>query len=272
MDESDDEIRISEINLLPKHQGNGIGSRIIREIQATARFQGKWVELQVLKVNPAIRLYERLGFRVYTKTETHFKLNYGVLVRAPRADPYHTPQSAFPDSISSFFRHNIGALKPKDTIAAEEIDAAEQKLGFSIPRPLRDFYLVSGNSPFHQVFDRTYAPANIEVQDDMAIFCEENQCVVHYGFKIADAKRNDPEVWQLNPHENKWYFDCKRMTSFLLKMSCWQAVCGGVAESAKGSISNAQYEAIQKDYERIEFGELDDDYDLKPYEKNGLII
>jgi len=272
VEESDNEIRISEINLLTNHQGKGIGSQIVRELQATARAKGKWVELQTLKVNPARRLYERLGFRVYSETETHFKMNCGVLIRARISTPPYAPESAFRDALSSFFAANIGALKAKDAMAAEEIDAAERQLGFRIPRPLRDFYRVSGNSPFHQVFDRMLAPSKIEVQDDMAIFCEENQCVVYYAFKIADADRDDPEVWQLNPHENKWYFDCKRMTSFLLKMSCWQAVCGGVSASAKGSISMAQFEELESTYERIDFGGADHEYALQAFHKNGVIV
>lgn len=77
VEETEEEIRLNEINLLRRFQRKGIGSEIIRKIQRNADAQGKRVWLQVLKVNPAVRLYERLGFRVYSETDTHRQMTYG---------------------------------------------------------------------------------------------------------------------------------------------------------------------------------------------------
>lgn len=56
------EIRIVDLALLPAHRNAGIGTRILRDILAEAERAGKPVRIHVEKLNPALRLYERLGF------------------------------------------------------------------------------------------------------------------------------------------------------------------------------------------------------------------
>jgi GNAT superfamily N-acetyltransferase len=55
---------ILQVQLMPEHQGRGIGASLIRGLQAEARESGMPLKLMVLKANPALRLYERLGFVV----------------------------------------------------------------------------------------------------------------------------------------------------------------------------------------------------------------
>jgi len=62
------------IEILPQWQGRGIGTCVIRSVLAEAAGRRKPVALQVLKVNPARRLYERLGFRKVGETATHVKM------------------------------------------------------------------------------------------------------------------------------------------------------------------------------------------------------
>ncbi|MHA3773188.1 N-acetyltransferase family protein [Verrucomicrobiota bacterium sgz303538] len=57
------EIRIMDIALLPEHRSKGIGSVLIRELQQEAQASGKTLSIHVEKFNPALRLYDRLGFR-----------------------------------------------------------------------------------------------------------------------------------------------------------------------------------------------------------------
>jgi len=57
------ETRIMDISILPQYRGTGIGTELIRQMQEEARTAGKSLSIHVEKLNPALRLYERLGFR-----------------------------------------------------------------------------------------------------------------------------------------------------------------------------------------------------------------
>jgi ribosomal protein S18 acetylase RimI-like enzyme len=67
-----DAIFVVNIEILPAFQGQGLGAQVLTDIIIRAQDDGRTVELQVLKVNPARRLYERLGFQVTGETETHY--------------------------------------------------------------------------------------------------------------------------------------------------------------------------------------------------------
>jgi ribosomal protein S18 acetylase RimI-like enzyme len=58
------EIRIVDIALLPEHCGAGIGTALLRRVLDEAAAAGKAVTIHVEGHNPALRLYERLGFSV----------------------------------------------------------------------------------------------------------------------------------------------------------------------------------------------------------------
>jgi ribosomal protein S18 acetylase RimI-like enzyme len=62
------EWRISQIQLLPEHQRQGIGSRLLREMLDGATAAGVTVTLAALKMNPAVRLYCRLGFTIESES------------------------------------------------------------------------------------------------------------------------------------------------------------------------------------------------------------
>jgi GNAT superfamily N-acetyltransferase len=57
------EIRIMDIALLLEHRGAGIGTRLVRTLQDEALSAGKTLTIHVERFNPALRLYERLGFK-----------------------------------------------------------------------------------------------------------------------------------------------------------------------------------------------------------------
>lgn len=58
------DVRLIDIALFPEYRNRGIGTKLIREVMDAARDRGKPVRLHVEKFNPALRLYERLGFQV----------------------------------------------------------------------------------------------------------------------------------------------------------------------------------------------------------------
>lgn len=55
--------RVVDLALLPSLTRQGVGSALLRSLQREAAAQGAAIELQVANGNPAIRLYERLGFQ-----------------------------------------------------------------------------------------------------------------------------------------------------------------------------------------------------------------
>jgi len=78
---SDDEIQVNEIYILPEHQRQGIGSHLINQLLEEAQEKGVPVTLGVLKVNPARRFYEKLGFSVIGETDTHYRMAWCPFVR-----------------------------------------------------------------------------------------------------------------------------------------------------------------------------------------------
>jgi len=57
------EIRLMDIALLPEFRGAGLGTAIVEDLSAEAAAAGKTLTIHVEMYNPALRLYERLGFR-----------------------------------------------------------------------------------------------------------------------------------------------------------------------------------------------------------------
>jgi ribosomal protein S18 acetylase RimI-like enzyme len=69
-----DEIRIVDIALLPAFRGRGAGGEIVRGILAEAAEKKLPVRIHVEQFNPALRLYERLGFRKIEDKGVYFFL------------------------------------------------------------------------------------------------------------------------------------------------------------------------------------------------------
>jgi len=63
-----------QIQLAPSLQGQGFGAQIIESVISEARHAGACLKLDVLKANPARRLYERLGFTVIAETAHLFEM------------------------------------------------------------------------------------------------------------------------------------------------------------------------------------------------------
>jgi ribosomal protein S18 acetylase RimI-like enzyme len=81
VDRGEEDIRITDIALLPEFRGRGIGRVLMEEILAEGWCTGKAVTIHVEHDNPARRLYGRLGFRhVHTNGVYHL-----MEWRAPRS-------------------------------------------------------------------------------------------------------------------------------------------------------------------------------------------
>ena len=64
VDRRPDEICLVDVALLPEHRGAGIGRGLVQRLQAEAAGSGRTLSLHVEAHNPAVALYERLGFVV----------------------------------------------------------------------------------------------------------------------------------------------------------------------------------------------------------------
>jgi ribosomal protein S18 acetylase RimI-like enzyme len=58
-----DDVRIMDIVLMPEHRRRGIGRVLVQEVLDAARRDGKTVSIHVEAYNPALHLYESVGFR-----------------------------------------------------------------------------------------------------------------------------------------------------------------------------------------------------------------
>jgi len=84
---SETSVWLANIRVAPEYQRRGIGTQIISEVLRDAHGRDLPVSLRVLKVNPARRLYERLGFVVVGETETHHLME----ARPPSRSPVDLP-------------------------------------------------------------------------------------------------------------------------------------------------------------------------------------
>ena len=64
VDDRDGAIRLVDIAFLPEWQGRGIGTKLIRDLQAEAQERTVPMRLTVLPTNRALELYSRLGFQI----------------------------------------------------------------------------------------------------------------------------------------------------------------------------------------------------------------
>lgn len=71
------EIRVVDVALLPEARRGGVGTGLLRDVQARAATAGKAVTIHVEKVNPALALYERLGFRLVEDKGLYLFLSWG---------------------------------------------------------------------------------------------------------------------------------------------------------------------------------------------------
>jgi ribosomal protein S18 acetylase RimI-like enzyme len=75
VDASSDPIHLSEMIVLPELRGRGIATAVLRDILQTASATGQCVQLDVSSTNiVAIRLYERLGFRLVGGDPMHQRM------------------------------------------------------------------------------------------------------------------------------------------------------------------------------------------------------
>lgn len=76
----ENEIRIMDIALLPEVRGRGIGTGLLNEILDEARAGNLPVTIHVERMNPALHLYERLGFYFLEQRGIYFLMEWRAVI------------------------------------------------------------------------------------------------------------------------------------------------------------------------------------------------
>jgi ribosomal protein S18 acetylase RimI-like enzyme len=71
-----DEVRIIDIAMLPAFRNRRVGTHLVGALQTEAALAGKPLRIHVERFNPALRLYERLGFTVIADRGVYFFLEW----------------------------------------------------------------------------------------------------------------------------------------------------------------------------------------------------
>lgn len=75
--ETEHEIFLKQVFLQPACQGRGIGSQLIADLIERGRQTRKPIRLGVVKNNPAVQLYRRLGFQLTSEDEFKYYMEKG---------------------------------------------------------------------------------------------------------------------------------------------------------------------------------------------------
>lgn len=70
------EWKLVQVQIAPHRQGEGLGGRLVRGLQDEAARAGCSIVLDVLRGNPARRLYERCGFVVAGEDELEYHMRW----------------------------------------------------------------------------------------------------------------------------------------------------------------------------------------------------
>ena len=76
IDEWRDQIRLVDITLVPECRGAGIGSTLLRQLMDRGVAARKSVSIHVESFNPALRLYQRLGFEHVDTNGVYFLMRW----------------------------------------------------------------------------------------------------------------------------------------------------------------------------------------------------
>lgn len=71
-------VHVLDLAILPEFRGRGAGTKLLRDVIAHATSTGRSTSISVEKLNRARALYERLGFRVVSESDVHYRMERSV--------------------------------------------------------------------------------------------------------------------------------------------------------------------------------------------------
>lgn len=104
-------------------------------------------------------------------------------------------------------RHVGRRPRRQDGLSEPTTRRREKELGVRFPQSLRIYYRMAGNLPqLNKMHNIVYGLTDVRIEDGYLILMEENQGVVHWGFRLTDLDESDPKVWQrVNGDPPQWY-------------------------------------------------------------------
>jgi ribosomal protein S18 acetylase RimI-like enzyme len=75
VEQRESESFLADIEVTREWRGRGLGTAVLTGFLAEAQRLGLPASLQVLKINPALHFYERMGFKVVGETNTHYLMS-----------------------------------------------------------------------------------------------------------------------------------------------------------------------------------------------------
>ena len=86
VDRSGGEILLIDIAFLPEFRGAGAGSELMQRLMAETSATQKPIRIHVEKFNRALRLYERLGFRIVGDSGLYLEMTWGPAQGVPAGE------------------------------------------------------------------------------------------------------------------------------------------------------------------------------------------
>lgn len=150
----------------------------------------------------------------------------------------------------------MGGLGPDDGWSESEILAAEERLGFRIPAPLREFYgLLGRRDDLLRIQDPVLGPHDLYLdEEDILVVRHENQGSVLWGFPCGAGP--DPEVMWKDRHSGsaaRWRDYREPLSAFLLESVLEEAIFSGSVSTAYCSMDAIEFEAIESTFVSLDF-------------------
>lgn len=123
------------------------------------------------------------------------------------------------------------ALEAADGVSADDLDAAETRLGVTMPRAFREWYGIAGmRTDIWSQQDRLLHPVHFNLVGNYMSFMVENQHVVEWAICVDDLVSDDPPVYVSSAETpNLWHRANDTVSEFALQMlvSClkWSDTC-----------------------------------------------
>lgn len=148
-------------------------------------------------------------------------------------------------------REFANAWLRRDLVPSDGVSVAED---LRIPTALRQIYEAIGSvSAFTSPHNQLRAPRDIEIVGDYNIFYDENQWVVRWAFRTADAEADDPIVWQGTTQDGgyDWYSEDMSFSAWIQVMTLWQLVNGGYEFGAYSSGMPDATQVVETHFPRV---------------------